>query len=57
MVNKNGLLREESLGSSMLRNYWFNHEGKDYLKTVVAPLVKDINGVKKPLEVSHTVFM
>jgi len=50
-LNKNGLLREESLGSSILRNYWFNHEGKDYLKTVVAPLIKEINGVKKPLEI------
>jgi len=50
-INKNGLLREESLGSSLLRNYWFNYEGKDYLKTVIAPLVKEVNTLKKPLEI------
>jgi len=50
-INKNGLLREESLASSLLRNYWFNYEGKDYLKTVIAPLVKEVNTLKKPLEI------
>jgi len=53
-LNKNGLLREESLGSSLLRNYWFNYEGKTYLKAVVGPLVKEVNGLKKPLEIDPT---
>lgn len=51
--NKSGLLREESLGSSLLRNYWFNFEGKPYLKSVVTPLVKEVISMtkSKPLEI------
>jgi len=49
-LNKNGLLREESLGSAILRNYW-SIVGKEYIKKIIGPLVKEINGLKKPLEI------
>lgn len=54
--NKSGLLREESLGSCLLRHYWFNYEGKQYLKAVVSPLVKEIISLttKKPLEIDSS---
>eukprot|EP01114_Cavostelium_apophysatum_P009218 TRINITY_DN22318_c0_g1_i2.p1 TRINITY_DN22318_c0_g1~~TRINITY_DN22318_c0_g1_i2.p1 ORF type:complete len:325 (+),score=48.57 TRINITY_DN22318_c0_g1_i2:110-976(+) len=46
------LLREESLGSSILKNLWFHFEGKEYMTTVVSPLVRKIcKASKKSLEV------
>jgi len=36
------LLREESVGSMLLKSYWFNFEGKDYISKIVGPLVKSI---------------
>jgi len=37
--NKVGILREESIGASMLKNFWFHYEGTAYLKTLVKPLI------------------
>jgi len=39
---KLAILREESLGSTILKTYWFSFEGKEYLKTIIRPLVKEV---------------
>jgi len=51
-----GLMREETLGASLLKNYWFHFEGKNYLKSVVKPLVKDViaETKSKSLEIDPT---
>jgi len=54
--NGKSILREESLGSSLLKHYWFHFVGKEYLKTIVYPLVSDIckTAKTKSLEVDPT---
>jgi len=51
--NKLTILREESLGSCILKTYWFHVEGKDYLKKLIKPFVKEIckSSKTKALEV------
>jgi len=53
-MRENGLsiLREESVGSSLLKSYWFHFEGKEFIQSVIGPLVKDIiKCAKSSLEV------
>lgn len=45
--NKNGILREESFGASLLKNYWFHFEGKNYLKQLLRPLIKEVTSLTK----------
>jgi len=45
--NRHGLLREGSLGSSLLRNYWFHYEGTTYLKTLILPVCKEVSSITK----------
>jgi len=51
--NRVGILREESIGASLLKNFWFHYEGSEYLKTVVKPLVKTVceKTKSRPLEI------
>jgi len=51
--NKLAILREECLGSCLLKHYWFHLEGKEYLKKIIKPFVKEIgkNSKTKALEV------
>jgi len=50
------LLREESVGSMLLKSYWFNYEGKNYISKVVGPLVKSLtkSAKHKSLEIDPT---
>lgn len=57
-VRGNGLslLREESLGSTLMKHFWFNMVGVPYLKKVIKPFVKEVyKQAKKPLEVCLSV--
>lgn len=53
-VRGNGLslLREESLGSTLMKHFWFRMVGLGYLKKIIKPFVKEVyKTAKKPMEV------
>jgi len=45
--NKVGILREESIGASMLKNFWYHYEGTAYLKSLVKPLIEWVESKTK----------
>jgi len=54
--NELGLMREETLGATLLKNYWFHFESSNYLKHVVKPAVKEVivETKAKSLEIDPT---
>jgi len=50
------LLRSGSLGSNLLKVYWFTSEGKEYLKLTVLPSIQEAISLtkSKPLEIDPT---
>ena len=42
-VDRQQILRQDSVGAHLLSSYWFNMEGKEYLKGLIKPLIKQIS--------------